>query len=49
MGKTNIVLAYTRMKNFVKQGKIPLSRHHFWLCFEVNRGHSTEVDLLRPN
>ena len=44
-----MVLDYTRMKNFVKQGKIPLSRHHFWLCFEVNRGRSTEVDLLRPH
>ena len=47
-GKANMVLDYTRMKNFVKQGKIPLSRHQFWLCFEVDRNRSTRVDLLRP-
>ena len=30
------------------KGKIPLSLHHFWLCFQVDRSRSTEVDLLRP-
>ena len=35
-------------KPLAKQGEIPFFRHHFWLCFQVDRNRSTGVDLLRP-
>ena len=48
-GKAKIVPADTRLEKPCKARKKPLSRHNFWLCFEVNRNRSTGVDLLRPH
>ena len=48
-GKAKIDPADTRLEKPCKARKKTLSRHNFWLCSEVDRSRSTEVDLLRPS